>query len=172
MATRAAGQRVMWAVIAAVLFLLYLPLVPPLLFSVGGGAGGAETLTLRWYAEMWQNPLLVGSIKTSVLAALSTGVVTPALALLAALAVRELRLPRLIMALVLLPLVAALAERFARVGLLLRMMTGRGSLQSKRTEDGAGEDDAEAAQRFTARQWFCEGFRKFVPAMGHGGCLS
>ena len=122
MATRAAGQRMMWAAIAAVLFLLYLPLVPPLLFSVGGGAGAAQNLTLRWYAEMWQNPLLVGSIKTSVLAALSTGVVTPALALLAALAVRELRLPRLIMALVLLPLFIPAVSMGLGMAFLFRML--------------------------------------------------
>ena len=73
------GRRTMWAFIAAILFLLYLPLLPPLLFSVGAESGH---LTLRWYAEMWRNPLLVGSIKTSILVALLTGLVTPPLALL------------------------------------------------------------------------------------------
>ena len=54
----------MWAAIAAVLILLYLPLLPPLLFSVAGESA-ADGLTLRWYGEMWRNPLLVNSIKTS-----------------------------------------------------------------------------------------------------------
>jgi len=103
MTARATGMRAMWLFVAVVLALLYLPLVPPLLFSVGGG-GAPQDLTLRWYGEMWRNPLLVGSIETSLLVAALTGLVTPVLALLAALAVRELRVPRLIMALVLLPL--------------------------------------------------------------------
>jgi ABC-type spermidine/putrescine transport system permease subunit II len=101
MEKRVTGRRAMWLFIAAILVLLYLPLLPPLLFSVRGDAGA---LTLRWYGEMWRNPLLVGSIQTSLVVALLTGLLTPALALLAALAVRELRIPRLIMALVLLPL--------------------------------------------------------------------
>jgi ABC-type spermidine/putrescine transport system permease subunit II len=121
MAKRATGQRMMWVAIAAVLLLLYLPLVPPLLFSVQDG-GAAGDLTLRWYGEMWQNPLLVGSIKTSVLAALSTGLVTPALALLAALAVRELRLPRLIMALVLLPLFIPAVSMGLGMAFLFRLL--------------------------------------------------
>jgi ABC-type spermidine/putrescine transport system permease subunit II len=101
MTRRVIGRRAMWLFIATVLALLYLPLAPPLLFSVSGEGGGA---TLRWYAEMWRNPLLVGSIRTSIMVAVLTGLVTPVLALLAALAVRELRIPRLIMVLVLLPL--------------------------------------------------------------------
>jgi ABC-type spermidine/putrescine transport system permease subunit II len=100
---RVSGRRATWLFIATILALLYLPLVPPLLFSVGGD-GALQGLTLRWYAEMWRNPLLVDSIETSVLAALLTGLATPPLAVLAALAVRELRVPRLIMTLVLLPL--------------------------------------------------------------------
>jgi ABC-type spermidine/putrescine transport system permease subunit II len=111
----------MWAAIAAVLVLLYLPLVPPLLFSVGGG-GAAENLTLRWFAEMWRNPLLVGSIRTSVLAALVTGLATPMLALLAALAVRELRIPRLIMALVLLPLFIPAVSMGLGMAFLFRLL--------------------------------------------------
>jgi ABC-type spermidine/putrescine transport system permease subunit II len=94
----------MWVFIGAILALLYLPLVPPLLFSVSGEGGVLRDVSLRWYGEMWQNPLLVGSIRISLLVAALTGIVTPPLALLAALAVRELRIPRLIMALVLLPL--------------------------------------------------------------------
>jgi hypothetical protein len=47
------------------------------------------------------------------------------------------------------------------------MMTGRGSLQPERTEDGAGEDDAESPEGFTARKGLREGFGEFVPVMGH-----
>jgi ABC-type spermidine/putrescine transport system permease subunit II len=99
------GQQVAWLGVAAVLVFLYLPLVPPLLFSVSGEGGRLlETATLRWYGEMWRNPLLVGSIETSALVGLLTGLITPPLAILAAMAVRELRVPRLIMMLLLLPL--------------------------------------------------------------------
>jgi ABC-type spermidine/putrescine transport system permease subunit II len=111
----------MWVFVAAVLFLLYLPLVPPLLFSVGVGSAVGD-LTLRWYGEMWQNPLLVGSIKTSVLVALPTAVVTPALAVLAAMAVRELRIPRLIMALVLLPLFIPAVSMGLGMAFLFRLL--------------------------------------------------
>lgn len=112
-------RRVIWLSIAAVLALLYLPLLPPLLFSVGGESGEP---TLRWYAEMWQNPLLVGSIKTSVLVALLTGLLTPPLALLAALAVRELRIPRLIMALALLPLFIPAVSMGLGMAFLFRLL--------------------------------------------------
>jgi spermidine/putrescine transport system permease protein len=94
-----------WSAIAAVLALLYLPLLPPIFFSLApenaeNGAGP----TLRWYAEMWRNPLLTGAVVTSVEAALIVAIVTPALALAAAMAIRELKLPRLILGIMLLPL--------------------------------------------------------------------
>jgi ABC-type spermidine/putrescine transport system permease subunit II len=94
-----------WSIIAAVLALLYLPLLPPILFSVApeNAALGAGP-TLRWYAEMWRNPLLTGAVVTSIAAALIVAIVTPALALAAAMAIRELKLPRLILGVMLLPL--------------------------------------------------------------------
>jgi len=61
-------------------------------------------LTLRWYRELGSNPLLVGGIENSLLVALVVGLVTPPLALLAAMAVRELGVPRLVVLVVLLPL--------------------------------------------------------------------
>jgi ABC-type spermidine/putrescine transport system permease subunit II len=94
----------MWAFIAITLIFLYVPLLPPLLFSVQDGGDGSAGLPLRWYGEMWSNPVLVGSMKTSALIALLTGLITPPLAILAAMAVRELRIPRLVMMLMLLPL--------------------------------------------------------------------
>jgi len=112
----------MWALIAAVLALLYLPLAPPLLFSVSGESGLLHDLTLRWYGEMWQNPLLVGSIRISLLVAVLTGLVTPPLALLAALAVRELRMPRLIMSLVLLPLFIPAVSMGLGMAFLFRLL--------------------------------------------------
>src|SRR5262249_60631250 len=75
MGTRATGRRVMWALIAAVLALLYLPLAPPLLFSVSGESGLLHDLTLRWDGERPQHPLLVGAIRISLLEDALTGLV-------------------------------------------------------------------------------------------------
>jgi ABC-type spermidine/putrescine transport system permease subunit II len=106
MIVRRMAQWLMWLALAAILCLLYLPLVPPFLFSIGAGGASApgETLTLRWYAGLLDNPVLVGALGTTLSVALATAVAAPALGLLAAMAVRELRMPRLILLLVLLPL--------------------------------------------------------------------
>jgi ABC-type spermidine/putrescine transport system permease subunit II len=105
MARRGASQPLLWLLTVLVLLFLYLPLVPPLLisFSESGRLGFAD-LTIRWYSDMWSNPILVGSLRTSVLAAVIVGVVTPVLAVLAAMAVREFRVRRLIVLLLILPL--------------------------------------------------------------------
>jgi spermidine/putrescine transport system permease protein len=94
----------MWAFIGLVLAFLYLPLLPPLLFSIDSGDPQAPRWTLKWYRELWNNPLLVGAVKTTLLAGVSVAAVTPLLGLLAALAVRELGVPRLTLLLMLLPL--------------------------------------------------------------------
>jgi ABC-type spermidine/putrescine transport system permease subunit II len=106
MADGRAARMAAWGYVGLVLVFLFLPLVPPLLFSVYelGPGGSLESMTFRWYGELWRNPVLVGSIRTSALAAGLVGLVTPPLALLAAMAVRELRVPRLIIMLILLPL--------------------------------------------------------------------
>jgi ABC-type spermidine/putrescine transport system permease subunit II len=90
-----------WAYVAAVLAFLYVPLVPPVLFSVDGGPAGP---TVRWYREIWTNPILVASVRTSLLLALLTGLAAAPLGLLAAMAVRQLRAPRAVILLMLLPL--------------------------------------------------------------------
>jgi spermidine/putrescine transport system permease protein len=93
-----------WLTISVVLVLLYLPLVPPLLFSVVPEQAGGASFTLRWYGEIWKNPLLTSAILTSLESAAIVALVTPVLALAAAMAIRELRVPRLILVLMLLPL--------------------------------------------------------------------
>jgi ABC-type spermidine/putrescine transport system permease subunit II len=126
MALQAIGRRAMWAYVGIALGFLYVPLVPPLLYSLSGDTGGLlATVTLRWYVEMWRNPLLVGSLETSILTGLLTALVTPPLAVLAAMAVRELKAPRLIMTLLLLPLFIpavcmglAMAFFFRQLGIL------------------------------------------------------
>lgn len=96
-------RSLIWALIAAVLALLYLPLVPPVLLSLEP-ANAAAGLTLAWYGKMWQSPLLVGAVITSVETAVVVAIVATLLALAAAMAIRELKVPRLILVLMLLPL--------------------------------------------------------------------
>src|SRR5205823_5898128 len=99
-------QALLWFALALILGVLYLPLVPPLLFSIGAaGAGGSgEPVTLRWYASLTENAILAGAVGNTIIVAFVAAIVTPALGLLAAMAVRELRVPRLILLLALLPL--------------------------------------------------------------------
>jgi len=98
------GAGAVWILIGVLLFLLYLPLFPPALFSVGLAEPGAHGVTFRAYAELWSSPILVSATVTTLEVAAIVGIAAPALGLLAALAVRELRIPRLVLLLVLLPL--------------------------------------------------------------------
>jgi ABC-type spermidine/putrescine transport system permease subunit II len=93
-----------WSAIGAVLALLYLPLVPPFFFSLMPETAAEPAPTLRWYVEMWRNPLLTGAVVTSMESAVIVALSTPLLALAAAVSIRELRMPRLILGLMLLPL--------------------------------------------------------------------
>ncbi len=105
-----AARRHMWgrgaafAYIGLVLAFLYLPLVPPILFSVGETEAGWNAFTLRWYAEMWTNPVLVAAMGTTAEVAIVVALAAPILGLLAAMAIRELRIRRLALMLMLLPL--------------------------------------------------------------------
>lgn len=103
------SRAVFWVVTMVALVFLYAPLVPPLILSATaryqfGQVTDEPAFTLRWYVEMWDNPILVSSFETSVIVAVIVGLVTPVLALLAAMAVRELKVRRLIIILMLLPL--------------------------------------------------------------------
>ena len=100
-----------WSGIGLVLALLYTPLLPPMIFSVAPDMADGEW-TLRWYSEMWKNPLLTGAVITSLEAALIVAVVTPMLALGAAMAIRELKAPRLILVLMLLLFAFTLPEKY------------------------------------------------------------
>jgi len=91
-----------WILVGLVLALLYLPLFPPLVQSVEGGEAGQFTLT--WYSELFTTPLIAQALRTTVAIALIVGAVTPVLGLLAALSIRELGRPRLILLAMLLPL--------------------------------------------------------------------
>ncbi len=96
----------LWCWTALALVLLYLPMVPPPLFSLGDKSL-AQTLhapSLAAYADIWSQSVLLGAMANSLAVAVVVGLVTPVLAVLAAMAVREWRIPRIVLALVLLPL--------------------------------------------------------------------
>ena len=116
----------MWAWTLAVLVTLYLPMLPPPIFSLGdrGVAHALRHPSLAAYGDIFSQPLLLQAIWNSLGVALVVGVVTPTLAVLAAMAVRELRIPRMVMLLTLLPLFIpgvsmglATAFLFERMGL-------------------------------------------------------
>jgi spermidine/putrescine transport system permease protein len=99
-------QAASWVYISAVLAVLYFPLVPPVLISISpsGRNPDLSAITFRWYAELPDNPVLTGSITTSIEVAVIVGLATPLLALLGAMAVRELPARRLTLIMLLLPL--------------------------------------------------------------------
>ena len=92
----------MWLIIGATIAFLYMPLVPALLLSVRGE--GAGEFTFRWFNELWRIPLVIKALRTTAIIALLVGLIAPILGLLAALSIRELRLPRFILLIMLLPL--------------------------------------------------------------------
>jgi len=97
---------VMWTWTAGALVLLYLPMLPPPLFSLGdkGAAYVLRHPSLGAYGEIWNQPVLLQALANSVGVALVVGLVTPVLAVLSAMGVRELRIPRVVLLLTLLPL--------------------------------------------------------------------
>lgn len=92
----------MWLLIGAVLLILYMPIVPVLVLSIRSDAAGEWTL--RWYHDLWQTALILRALRTTAVVALIVGVVASVLGLVAALSIRELGIPRLILLAMLLPL--------------------------------------------------------------------
>lgn len=97
------GRWLMWLLLGTVLAVLYLPLVPPMLFSLRP-EDSMTGYTLHWYVELWHEELITRAVWNSLVVAALTGLISTVLALLSAMAVRELRMPRPVMMLVLLPL--------------------------------------------------------------------
>jgi ABC-type spermidine/putrescine transport system permease subunit II len=100
---RSATWFVSWCGLIAVLFVIYLPLVPPILFSVTPAEPGG-VVTLQWYLALWRDPVLVSAIGTSLEVGIVVAAAATILGLGAAMAIRSLRVPRFVLALMLLPL--------------------------------------------------------------------
>jgi spermidine/putrescine transport system permease protein len=96
------GTVLAWAFLGLVLLFLYAPLVPPAIRSFAGLPAKAG-LFLN-YAAIAEDARLMQALQTSLMVGLLVAVITPPLALLAAEAVRVWRAPRLIIALLLIPL--------------------------------------------------------------------
>jgi ABC-type spermidine/putrescine transport system permease subunit II len=98
------SDALVWIYVGLVLLLIYLPLLPPLVFSVARSEAGARTLTFSSYVQLWRNPVLTNAIVTSLEVGAIVAFAAPLLGVAAATAIRELPAPRLILSLVLLPL--------------------------------------------------------------------
>ena len=98
------SHALVWLYVDLMLLFIYLPLLPPLVFSVATSEGSAPTFTFSQYVQMWQNPVLTNAIVTSLEVGAIVALIAPLLGLAAAMAIRELPMPRLILMLVLLPL--------------------------------------------------------------------
>jgi ABC-type spermidine/putrescine transport system permease subunit II len=98
------SHALVWLYVSFVLLFIYLPLLPPLVFSVATGEASAPAFTFSQYAQMWRNPVLTSAIVTSLEVGGIVALIAPLLGLAAAMAIRELPTPRLILSLVLLPL--------------------------------------------------------------------
>jgi ABC-type spermidine/putrescine transport system permease subunit II len=79
---------------------------------------------------MWRNPLLTSAMATTVKVGLIVALITPILALAAAMAIRELRLPRLILLLMLVPLFIPGVSMGLATALFLRQLGITPSLAS------------------------------------------
>lgn len=100
----ARSRPLVWAYVGAVLLFIYLPLLPPLVFSVASREAGARAFDLLGLIRVWENPVLSNAIVTSLEVGAIVAVTATLLGLAAAMAIRELATPRLILAFVLLPL--------------------------------------------------------------------
>jgi spermidine/putrescine transport system permease protein len=98
-----AASALIWAFLGLVLLFLYAPLVPPAMHSFEGAASGTTGL-FRNYLAIFDDERLMRALRSSLVVGLLVGLITPPLAVLAAEAVRVWRMPRLIIAIILIPL--------------------------------------------------------------------
>ncbi len=121
------GTILIWAGLGVVLLFLYAPLVPPVVHSfadtTAGGAGPFQN-----YAAILDDARLLRALRTSLVVGALVALIAPLLALLAAEAVRVWRLPRLIIAIMLLPLFVPGVSMGLATGLFFQILGIKPSL--------------------------------------------
>ena len=90
-----------WVLIVVVLVLLYAPTIPVIALSFTDAQGNPS---LAGYAELLRTDIVMKALRTTALVGVAVAVLAPLLGLLAALSIRELGIPRLILLCMLLPL--------------------------------------------------------------------
>ena len=120
-----ATSALIWAGLGLVLLFLYAPLVPPAIHSFEGAATAGF---FRNYAAIFHDERLMRALRTSLAVGLLVALIAPALALLAAEAVRTWRMPRLIIAIMLLPLFVPGISMGLATGLLFQILGIKPSL--------------------------------------------
>jgi len=117
-------HRLSLLLLALVLVFLYGPLLHPLLVALSqtGQVGPGMTFTLDWFGTMFSGRLVGPALVNSLIAAGIAGVITPILAVLGAMAVREFKPKRLIVLIMILPLFIPAVTMGLASALLLRML--------------------------------------------------
>ena len=121
-----AGSILIWSFLGLVLLFLYAPLVPPALHSFEGAAGTSGLF--RNYAAILDDVRLMRALRTSLVVGLLVALIAPPLAVLAAEAVRVWRMPRLIIAIILVPLFVPGISMGLATGLFFQILGVRPSL--------------------------------------------
>jgi putative spermidine/putrescine transport system permease protein/spermidine/putrescine transport system permease protein len=122
-----AATALIWLCLGLVLLFLYAPLVPPAIHSFEGAAASATGL-LNNYAAILEDARLMRALQTSLIVGVLVAVIAPLLALLAAEAVRVWRMPRLIIAIMLLPLFVPGISMGLATGLFFQILGVKPSL--------------------------------------------
>jgi spermidine/putrescine transport system permease protein len=129
------GRRALWVFFLALVAFLYLPIVVLVVFSFNDREFVSfpwEGFTLRWYREFVHNAALLGALRTSLLIAIASSIVTVALAVPASIALVRRRffakglVSGLLLAPLVIPLVVfgiALLVLFNTIGIPLSPLT-------------------------------------------------
>ena len=120
-ASARAVAMLIWACFGLVILFLYAPLVPPAIHSFEGTAASTTGL-LRNYAAIFDDARLLRALRTSLIVGMLVALIAPLLGLLAAEAVRVWRVPRLIVAVMLLPLFVPGISMGLATGLLFQIL--------------------------------------------------
>jgi spermidine/putrescine transport system permease protein len=126
-ASSRAAAVLIWVCLSLVLLFLYAPLVPPAIHSFEGAAPGTTGL-FHNYAAIFDDARLMRALRTSLVVGVLVAVIAPLLALLAAEAVRVWRMPRLIIAIMLLPLFVPGVSMGLATGLFFQILGVKPSL--------------------------------------------